>query len=119
MSEELKPCPFCGGRARVCEVKIYEYVPALKIECEDCHCSTNAFYASKKIELKEAWNRRDVYIASRMKYCPFCSNQPYIEIRTVDGHDYYSGRCSFCSVETSLYPDVDKAIEAWNRRVEI
>ena len=64
MREELKPCPFCGGRATlVCDIDL---VPS-GVMCTTC-CSKTVFYRVK-MEKREtfgdvidkittAWNRR-------------------------------------------------------------
>lgn len=67
MGEELKPCPFCGGRARLCS----RYVPALSVvacavECTGCYCAvdftewdeTGCGIAPGRDEVAEKWNRR-------------------------------------------------------------
>ena len=51
MSIELKPCPFCGGKARLC---ISEYIPPW-IEC-DCGVFTEGQNTAE--EAAEMWNRR-------------------------------------------------------------
>lgn len=53
--EELKPCPFCGGK----NVKLYTYTGVMNyyyIECDDCYCGTG-HEESKEIAVA-AWNRR-------------------------------------------------------------
>ena len=56
---ELKPCPFCGGRAGIRRFagKVFD---AYKVYCmnEDCciEPATHSYYY--KIEAIEAWNRR-------------------------------------------------------------
>lgn len=52
MSEQLKLCPFCGGKAEIIETIFYDY----KVACEECgasipHCD------SEEMAIK-AWNRR-------------------------------------------------------------
>lgn len=58
MSEELKPCPFCGGDARII-AKPYE--PKVCVGCDDDTClgfsGLGWLYDSEK-EATEAWNRR-------------------------------------------------------------
>ena len=49
--DELKPCPFCGGKAML---KGSEF--CWWIECSGCEFGTPAFL--KKEEVIEAWNRR-------------------------------------------------------------
>lgn len=46
---ELKPCPFCGGKAHIMRGGHW-------IACEDCQ-SESGYYSTKE-EAIEAWNRR-------------------------------------------------------------
>lgn len=52
MSEELKPCPFCGGEA---EMRLYdcEYFA----QCIECFSSTAADHQTEE-DAASAWNRR-------------------------------------------------------------
>lgn len=50
--EELKPCPFCGGREII--IKRGKYV----WWCKCKHCGTESGVRVKKREAIEAWNRR-------------------------------------------------------------
>lgn len=49
MSEELKPCPFCGG-----EAVIFKYY--WQVRCEECMAETSIFETRE--EAIKAWNRR-------------------------------------------------------------
>ena len=57
MTEKLKPCPFCGGKAQHYTYSTYGGREKHGIECLKCikacvdHCET-------KKEAVEAWNRR-------------------------------------------------------------
>ena len=57
MNEELKPCPFCGGKAERKEGRMlldsYNY---WYIECECCHTKSMGYRVPK--EAIKAWNRR-------------------------------------------------------------
>ena len=62
--EELKPCPFCGGKAFIETVEPHTHTLAAFmpyygggtfIECQKCSC---AISAETKEEAIEAWNRR-------------------------------------------------------------
>ena len=47
---DLKPCPFCGGKA------IERYGPESWIECTECH-ACSAMHTNIEISIIE-WNRR-------------------------------------------------------------
>ena len=49
---ELKPCPFCGGKARF----INKYKGMRWVVCDYCLCETDLFSTDEKAV--EAWNRR-------------------------------------------------------------
>lgn len=49
---ELKPCPFCGGEARV---KSFPHNYA--VYCEICGATTQKYAPTKEMAIK-AWNRR-------------------------------------------------------------
>lgn len=52
MSEELKPCPFCGGDAQIDEICGEEY----SAECKNCEIGT--YFNTDKQKVIDAWNRR-------------------------------------------------------------
>lgn len=57
-SMELKPCPFCGGKARIAN---HSYGVASVVVCQQCHVLF-AFPWNKTEtvnDLYEEWNRRD------------------------------------------------------------
>ena len=56
---ELKPCPFCGGKAFLSEVLYYcepGRCTTQFIECNECHATTYEYNTEE--EAIEAWNRR-------------------------------------------------------------
>lgn len=58
MAEELRPCPFCGGEARII-AKPYE--PKVCVGCDDDTClgfSGLGWLYDSEQEAAEAWNRR-------------------------------------------------------------
>lgn len=55
--DDLKPCPFCGGKAILVE-SIHAQV--FKVECMNtsCYCFNTSTIFSNKTNAIEAWNRR-------------------------------------------------------------
>lgn len=51
---ELKPCPFCGGRAMLINLP---YSRKIFVKCEEQCCEQNLIYKTRE-EAIEAWNRR-------------------------------------------------------------
>lgn len=51
---KLKPCPFCGGEARLIEMGIHVWSP----RCTQCECKLDKVYRSEQQAI-EAWNRRE------------------------------------------------------------
>lgn len=53
MKTELKPCPFCGGEARIaCDCSIDKW----EIFCGQCHCTLKMF--AEREDAVIAWNTR-------------------------------------------------------------
>ena len=54
--EKLKPCPFCGGEAKLYSRAIDWLLSEHLVRCKKCHCETDVY--DTKEEATEAWNRR-------------------------------------------------------------
>ena len=54
MNDELKPCPFCGGLARI-EAVHHRYSDTFNVCCEECGAEIVMF---EEQEAVGAWNRR-------------------------------------------------------------
>lgn len=58
--EELKPCPFCGGKASLFCVGQPDGRPTWEAECENSECEVSSctmLYGSKE-EAVRVWNKR-------------------------------------------------------------
>ena len=62
-SEELKPCPFCGGEAHVCHAP-FGVLESSYVECGKCYARSQricmSFKYSSDRQAIEEWNRRVV-----------------------------------------------------------
>lgn len=58
MSESLKPCPFCGGRADFVKIKVGKIIKKTGyfVKCRSCRASTGAHLTAE--EAIAAWNTR-------------------------------------------------------------
>lgn len=61
--DSLKPCPFCGGAAKVSVMRdesiwSHEIVPYTKVECGDCGIGTDYLCEGWEPTAQEAWNTR-------------------------------------------------------------
>ena len=57
MSEELKPCPFCGGVAEVWQID--ERSTGHEVACADIRCNVKSVaWGMTRAEAIAAWNRR-------------------------------------------------------------
>lgn len=74
MSEELKPCPFCGG-----EAEITKWHEGYFVECREQSCGGTIGAYKTEEETIEAWNTR----AERT-------------CRNITRHRYYGFECSEC-----------------------
>ena len=59
---ELKPCPFCGGKATLIKSKtIFTFADSFCVSCDednDCYVRTRTPFRLSKDEAISIWNRR-------------------------------------------------------------
>ena len=56
MTEQLKPCPFCGGKAKTHHYSTTVISYGIYVMCKDC--MTSSKYYDTKRQAIEAWNKR-------------------------------------------------------------
>jgi Lar family restriction alleviation protein len=57
MPNELKPCPFCGGKANIV---FSSFSSRYMISCSKCGAITGFRFITSKREVQEAYNERGV-----------------------------------------------------------
>ena len=104
MNDELKPCPFCGGKA---EIIANQYGNIQQVVC--------ASYGESNlwgINAKELWNNRTRKDTS-LKPCPVCGHKGYLrQVYDV----FFCVQCSHCGLNSVAYLFPNGAKTAWNRR---
>lgn len=60
MANGLKPCPFCGGKAKIIDFMNYDYEKRFEAYCSnfDCPIMPHTRECLTKYSAIEAWNRR-------------------------------------------------------------
>jgi len=91
-TNELLPCPFCGGEAKVTCFGRGRY--QANVECTKCSCRLHERFISKA-EAMKAWNRRDHAV------------EPILE--PWDDPTKYDAYCGCCN-----YPIGDGKLNPWD-----
>ena len=108
----IRKCPKCG------EDKLITVFTAFKgdnpywgIDCESCGFSVRSVKSLD--DARFLWEHAGN--PNTLIPCPFCGSDA--EIR--HGHSHYYARCTNqeCLVKTKRYDNMEKAKDAWNRRV--
>lgn len=61
MSAELRPCPFCGGKAHIVEICTGSRITDYSVSCDDirgCIAGVPMQYYKTEDKAASAWNRR-------------------------------------------------------------
>ena len=104
MNDELKPCPFCGGKA---EIIANQDGNIQQVVCASCRAS-NLW----SIHARELWNKRTRKDTSLLP-CPICGYKGKLW-QAYDGS--FCLQCSHCGLTSDFFRVPDEAKSAWNRR---
>ena len=115
MTEELKPCPFCGNPDVYFVHKDAFF--GREIYCGECDMTfdLDAHDATKQ-DVAKAWNRRAQIMTDKLKPCPFCGGKAEICTKLDEGYRYFWVRCVHCCAYTLHVSTPETAAKRWNRR---
>ena len=123
MNKELKPCPFCGGKAELIgsdEPIDASGNPFWCVTCLVCGFRIHPNGDSDKVISN--WNCREDYDEANLKACPFCGGRPEIisMYEPGPGGHYRENYiwCPYCGEQTNTLQDLETAIIQWNHRVK-
>ncbi len=120
MTEKLKPCPFCGGEAKLQELKMLDGTIIYYIICRNNSCKVQPMTHEMNTDYEaiNAWNNRpeNIIMNGELKSCPMCgSNAELIKFAS-------SVYCVLCHNDNCItyerygYHTKEEAIKAWNSR---
>ena len=104
MTEELKNCPFCGGKA---ELKANQDGNIFQVHCPCCKAQ-NLW----SVNAAELWNNRTRKVTD-LKPCPICGKK--VRVIQIDEATFVI-QCFQCGLTTDYFDTPDDAKTAWNRR---
>lgn len=109
-TETLKPCPFCGGEAKLAEVEEESNRGGYVVACIRCECSTRVWFPVKDSVdriLREAWNKR------QPPPRPETGETPHARYKSYDECTYAPAACrEFGCLRTDLSTDEPPASAA-------
>ena len=124
--KELKPCPFCGGKAKYMKAGWLKGTPPefadwVMIICPECLCTTEAYESIAELTL--LWNKRAVATVDYkgLKTCPHCGGKA--RVFTMRKGNYRvqcaaSNNHECCLTSSGFTSHKKEAINAWNRRTD-
>ena len=101
---ELKPCPFCGGKAR--------------ISFKDCEFGGKNFRGDRKVKYRFQVICNKCYSRGKPVKTDFLINPNPWHSHYANRGDYYGKSEVIDNMTEMLKPWAEQAIEAWNRRAD-
>lgn len=68
---ELKPCPFCGGKAELIKIPVSPYPDKYYVRCSnqnDCKVAAHTYMGGTAEEAIEDWNRRAAFTTAHSEW---------------------------------------------------
>ena len=108
MTEDLKPCPYCGAQAIIMNTQGDE--KGYCVLCENCGI-LSGLCKDKQVLIKK-WNTR----AEKMLPCPYCGGNGVLTEDDIVNWKNYTVICEDCGMIASSKDKEEDAIAAWNKR---
>lgn len=108
MKDNLKACPYCGGRAVIKNTQADE--KEYYVICENCGILSGL--CKDKQEIFNKWNAR----AEKMLPCPYCGGKGELCEDDIGDLKIYTVICEDCGMIASSKDTEEDAIAAWNKR---
>ncbi len=111
MSEELKPCPFCGGKAILDSHGRYVYCTN---QHSNCDIRPHTKFYDTPDEAVQAWNKRAI-LTEELNPCPFCQSI-HVVLTEINGVCHV--KCKDCGASTTWdFPSRKVTAYMWNSSV--
>lgn len=140
MTEELKPCPCCGGESKLITGHFYREMSELFlgyfVTCMNPECGVHSAYFRTVWDAVVVWNMRTTFTEDAVfhesvtpdpaetfllvPHCPLCGGKAHIRTPSfgwIGEIGKFSIICSNCGFGTREHDELLYAVEEWNRRV--
>ena len=111
MTDELKNCPFCGGKT-----ELDRTTDGYSVVCSECGATTGVSW-EKKIVI-DNWNKRNKYKYVKLERCPCCGGEAKFNSVICQGTRYFAIMCKDCYTGFKAFTDVGELVKAWNTRTD-
>lgn len=100
---ELKPCPFCGGKAVNCTKQYDGRICRYRIQCDNAGCACRTPWLCYQEDAAEVWNKRTENETKDVKDGQMCETCRYYDSKTYwcsqRNDTTYSPNCSSYQVK--------------------
>ena len=121
MSEDLKPCPFCGSGTVIVKKTMLDAEGRYYVFCKTCEARGSSAYCSDVAQDRwnDAWRPPYEQNKPELKSCPHCGETEDLHIHEEnDGSGMIFVYCHSCGARGGWEYDERQAINSWNRRAD-